>query len=119
MKNTFSKKDKIFLAGSSGMVGKAILRSLKKKGYGIDENIDKLLLPKRKDLDLLDFNSVSNWFEINNPDIVIIAAAKVGGILANSTYPADFLLENLKIQTNLIEAASLFDVKRILFLGST
>ena len=62
-----------------------------------------------------DFNSVSNWFEINNPDIVIIAVAKVGGILANSTYPADFLLENLKIQTNLIEAASLFDVKRIYF----
>ena len=119
MKNTFSKKDKIFLAGSSGMVGKAILRSLKKKGYGIYKNSDNLLLPKRKDLDLFDFDSVRNWFKINTPDIVIIAAAKVGGILANSTYPADFLLENLKIQTNLIEAAYLFDVKRILFLGSS
>ena len=119
MKNTFSKKDKIFLAGSSGMVGKAILRSLKKKGYGIDKNSDNLLLPKRQDLDLFDFNSVRNWFKNNTPDIVIIAAAKVGGILANSTYPADFLLENLKIQTNLIEAAYLFDVKRILFLGSS
>ncbi len=119
MKNNFTKNDRIFLAGSSGMVGKAILRSLKKKGYGIGENIDNLLLPKRQDLDLLDFNSVSDWFQKNNPDIVIIAAAKVGGILANSTYPADFLLENLKIQTNLIEAASLFDVKRILFLGSS
>ena len=119
MKNTFSKKDKIFLAGSSGMAGNAILRSLKKKGYGTHENIENLLLPKRKDLDLLNYSAVNNWFKVNKPDIVIIAAAKVGGILANSSYPADFLLENLKIQTNIIEAASLFGVKRLLFLGSS
>ena len=119
MKNTFSKKDKIFLAGSTGMAGQAILRSLKKKGYGINGNISNLLLPKRKDLDLLNYNAVNNWFKINKPDIVIIAAAKVGGILANSSYPADFILENLKIQTNLIEASSLFGVKRVLFLGSS
>ena len=76
-------------------------------------------MPTRKELDLLDSQKVNNWFSKNSPTIVINAAAKVGGILANSTRPADFLLENLKIQTNIIEAAYKYNVKRFLFLGSS
>ena len=119
MKNNFSRKDKIFLAGASGMAGSAILRTLKKNGYGQNENGGILLSPDRKTLNLLDFNDLKYWFEINRPDIVIIAAAKVGGILANSNFPADFLLENIKIQSNIIELSYIFGVKRLLFLGSS
>ncbi len=108
-----SKKDKIFIAGHTGMVGSAIKRSLINKGY------KNLLCPSRKDLDLLDFISVKNWFKKNRPEIVILAAAKVGGIYANSKYCADFILENLKIQNNLIENAWHYQVKRFLFLGSS
>ena len=119
MKNNFSKKDKIFIAGASGMVGSSILRALKKKGYGTNENAESLLTPNRKDLNLLNYHDVNCWFRKNRPDIVIIAAAKVGGILANSSHPADFLLENIKIQSNIIESSYLFGVKRLLFLGSS
>ena len=108
-----SKNYKIFLAGSSGMVGSAIKRALIKKGY------KNLLCPRRKDLNLLNFLEVSNWFKENKPDVVILAAAKVGGIYANSTFPADFILENLKIQNNVIENAWKYKVKRFLFLGSS
>ena len=108
-----SKNYKIFLAGNSGMVGSAIKRALIKKGY------KNLLCPRRKDLNLLNFLEVSNWFKENKPDIVILAAAKVGGIYANSTFPADFILENLKIQNNVIENAWKYKVKRFLFLGSS
>ncbi len=101
------------------MVGSSILRALKKKGYGSNENFENILIPKRKDLNLLNFNEVNLWFKKNKPDIVIIAAAKVGGILANSSHPADFLLENIKIQTNIIESSYLFGVKRLIFLGSS
>ena len=119
MKNNFTKRDKIFIAGASGMAGSSILRALKKKGYGSNESFENILIPKRKDLNLLNFNEVNLWFKKNKPDIVIIAAAKVGGILANSSHPADFLLENIKIQTNIIESSYLFGVKRLIFLGSS
>ena len=119
MKNNFTKRDKIFIAGASGMAGSSILRALKKKGYGSNENFETILIPRRKDLNLLNFNEVNLWFKKNNPDIVVIAAAKVGGILANTSHPADFLLENIKIQTNIIESSYLFGVKRLIFLGSS
>ena len=107
------KTDLIFVAGHSGMVGNSILRQLIKKGY------KNLILPTRKDLDLLDSESVKNWFQTNKPNVVILAAAKVGGIEANFRYPADFILENLKIQTNIIDNSWQNDVERFLFLGSS
>ena len=112
-------KERFFLAGSSGMVGSSIYRALKKNGYG-DKNLGgEILTPKRNELDLLNKSDVINWFKKNEPSIVIIAAAKVGGINANFNNPADFLLENLKIQTNIIESAWKSNVKRLLFLGSS
>ena len=119
MKNNFSKKDRIFLAGASGMAGSAILRALKKNGYGENKIGGELLLPSRKSLNLLNFNDLKYWFEKNRPNVVIIAAAKVGGILANSNFPADFILENIKIQSNIIELSCQYGVKRLLFLGSS
>ena len=108
-----SLDSKIFIAGHSGMVGSAIKRELIKKGYR------RLLYPGRKDLDLLNSNEVEKWFKDNTPDVVILAAAKVGGIYANNRFPADFILENLKIQNNVIENAWKYKVKRFLFLGSS
>ena len=105
-------EDIIFVAGK-GMVGTAIVKSLKKNGY------KNLLNPSRSELDLLDINAVQKWFSINRPNVVIISAAKVGGIIANSSFPGDFILENLKIQTNIIETAWRNKVKRLLFLGSS
>ena len=113
MKDAFLKNDKIFLAGGKGMVGSSIKRALKKQGY------NNLISPDRAELNLFDFELVKSWFIKNKPDIVIVAAAKVGGIFANSNYPADFLIENLKIQTNIIESAWKTGVKRLLFLGSS
>ena len=104
---------KIFIAGHTGMVGSAIKRNLISKVY------KKLLCPIRQDLDLLNQSQVENWFKDNKPDVVILAAAKVGGINANSKFSADFILENLKIQNNVIENAWRFNVKRFLFLGSS
>ena len=112
MKKLIDKKDKIFIAGHNGMVGQAIKRLLLKKGY------KNLVYETSKNLDLRDSVAVHNWFKNKNPDIVIIAAAKVGGILANSKYPAEFLFDNIKIQTNLIECSYKFNTKR-LFLGSS
>ena len=119
MEKKISYEDKIFLSGSSGMAGSAILRSLKKAGYGNEKNLGRILTPRRKDLDLLNNVEVEKWFKKNKPSIVIIAAAKVGGIYANMTKPGEFILENLKIQTNIIENAYKFGVKRLLFLGSS
>ncbi len=119
MNNKISKKERIFVAGAKGMAGSAICRSLLKKGYGLKKNDGKLFTPSRNDLDLLCYESVINWFKKNEPSVVIIAAAKVGGIYANLKYPADFLIENIKIQTNIIEASWKINVKRILFLGSS
>ena len=108
-----SLDSKIFIAGHTGMVGSAIKRDLTKKGYR------KLLCPGRKDLDLLNSNQVEKWFKDNKPEVVILAAAKVGGIFANNKFTADFILENLKIQNNVIENAWKYKVKRFLFLGSS
>ena len=110
------KNNSIYVAGSSGMVGSAICRLLKRNGYSLQTN---LLVSERKNLDLTSTKNVQNWFKENKPDIVIIASAKVGGIMANKTKPVDFLLDNLKIQNNLIEASYESGVKRLLFLGSS
>jgi len=110
------KDDSIYVAGSNGMVGSAICRLLKRNGYLLHKN---LLVSERKKLDLTSTKNVQNWFKENKPDIVIIASAKVGGIMANKTKPVDFLLENLKIQNNLIESSYKSGVKRLLFLGSS
>ena len=111
--NLISKNDRIFIAGANGMVGRAVKKALYDNGY------NKLLVPSHKELDLLDANSVEEWFKKNKPDVVVIAAAKVGGIYANNNFPADFILENLKIQTNLIESSWRNNIKRLLFLGSS
>ncbi|MBO8206832.1 GDP-L-fucose synthase [Prochlorococcus marinus XMU1406] len=117
--NLINKSEKIFVAGHNGMAGKAICRALIKKGYGQKELNGELITETRKSLNLLDQLEVSSWFEQKKPTIVILAAAKVGGIGANNNYPADFLLENIKIQTNVIESAFKTGVKRLLFLGSS
>ena len=119
MNSLISKSDKIFVAGSAGMAGSAITRALIKNGYGNTSTGGELLTPLRNELDLLDYKKVATWFETNLPDIVVLAAAKVGGIQANSTNPTEFLLENIKIQTNVIESSAKFKVKRLLFLGSS
>tara|TARA_B100000161_G_scaffold261800_1_gene230660 strand:- start:99 stop:1085 length:987 start_codon:yes stop_codon:yes gene_type:complete len=119
MKKLIDKNEKIFVAGSNGMVGNAIKRALIRSGYGIKENKGILYTPKRNDLDLLNYKEVETWFLRNKPTVVILAAAKVGGILANKTKPTEFLLENLKIQNNVIENSWKFGVKRLLFLGSS
>ncbi len=104
---------KIFVAGSNGMVGSAIVRELEKKGF---LNIIK---KSSKELDLRNQQAVLTFFEAERPEYVFLAAAKVGGIFANNEYPADFLYDNLMIQNNVIHAAHLFDVKKLLFLGSS
>ena len=111
--------DTFFIAGASGMVGSAICRNLKKNGYGDINKGGKLLTPSRNVLNLLNINEVEDWFNLNKPSVVVIAAAKVGGIFANSSMPTEFLLENLKIQTNLIETSWKTGVRRLLFLGSS
>ena len=108
-----NKQDSIFVAGHTGMVGNSIKNILIKNGYS------NLYLPTRQELDLLDYESVKCWFQKNNPKVVILAAAKVGGIEANFRYPGDFILENLKIQTNVIDNSWKNNVERFLFLGSS
>ena len=100
------------------MVGSSIKRAILKKMDSREENA-LLLTPSRKELNLLDSNLVKNWFIKEKPTIVILAAAKVGGILANSKYPANFLIDNIKIQTNIIESSLSCGVKRLLFFGSS
>ena len=111
--------ERIFIAGANGMVGSAIKRALAKDTFGALKNNYTLLTPKREELNLLDFYKVNNWIKKNKPTVVIVAAAKVGGIYANATFPSEFLIENIKIQTNIIESAHLHKVKRLLFLGSS
>ena len=113
MENLIKKQDKIYVAGHRGMAGGAIVRALKKNGY---ENI---ICFERNQLDLEDINQVENMIQKESPNIVILAAAKVGGIMANFNFPAEFILNNLKIQTNLIESAWRNNVKRFIFLGSS
>jgi len=106
-------EDRIFVAGHRGMAGSAICRALQRAGYS------NLLTASRAELDLEDGPTVQRWFAEHKPTVVVLAAAKVGGIQANTTYPADFLLDNLKIQTNVIETAWRSGVRRLLFLGSS
>ena len=111
--NFISKDNKIVIFGATGMAGSAISRSLRKNGY------KNIVEPSRQQVDLLNFSEVKNWFEVEKPEVVVIAAAKVGGIHANNNYAADFILENLKIQNNIIEIAWKNNVKKLLFLGSS
>ena len=113
MSSLIKADDRFFVAGARGMAGSAICRALKRAGY------HQLLTANRSELNLLDGPSVEAWFAKHQPTVVVLAAAKVGGIQANSSYPADFLLENLKIQTNVIETAWRAGVRRLLFLGSS
>ena len=119
MKKFFSLDEKIFIAGANGMVGSAIFRQLQSHGYGNKKNGGLIYSPNSKKLNLLNYQEVDDWFAIHKPTIVILAAAKVGGILANNSFPTEFILNNLKIQTNTIELAWKHKVKRLLFLGSS
>jgi len=113
MTTLITPADRIFVAGHRGMAGSAICRALQRAGY------TNLLTASRAELDLLNPLAVHGCFELMKPTVVVLAAAKVGGIEANNSYPADFLLDNLKIQTNVIETAWRSGVRRLLFLGSS
>ena len=106
-------ESKIFVAGHRGMVGSAVARCLRKKGYA------NVVVRTRQELDLLDRAAVRRFFESERPEIVVDAAAKVGGIIANYEKPVEFLLENLTIQNNVIQAAADFGCAKLLFLGSS
>ena len=107
------KTDKIYVAGHRGLVGSAIVRSLKRQGY------ETVIGKSHKELDLTEQAAVRAFFEKERPDIVVLAAAKVGGINANNTSPADFAYENMQIQCNVIKCCHDYGVKKLLFLGST
>lgn len=107
------RDDRIYIAGHRGLVGSAIQRELKRQGY------TNLLTRTRQELDLLDTGEVNRFFAEEHPQFVILAAARVGGILANNTCPADFIRDNLVLQTNIIEAGRINHVDRLLFLGSS
>jgi len=107
------KESKIYVAGHRGLVGSAILRKLRERGYS------NLVTRTSRELDLREQGAVREFFERERPEYVFLAAAKVGGILANDTWPADFLYQNLMIEANVIESARLSGVKKLLFLGST
>ncbi len=108
-----SKHARIFVAGHRGLLGSAITRRLQREGF------DRLLLRSRHALDLRDQRALNHFFEDAKPEFVVLAAARVGGILANDTFPADFIGDNLRIQTNVLHAAYKAGVKRLLFMGST
>ncbi len=108
-----NKDAKIYIAGHRGMVGSAILRKLTKEGYS------NLIFKSSSELDLRNQAAVESFFNLEKPEYVFLAAAKVGGIVANNTYRADFLYENLAIQNNIIHAAHLHQVKKLMFLGSS
>lgn len=107
------KRSRIFVAGHRGLVGSAIHRALAEEGYS------HLLTRSREELDLTDTAAVGRFFAAERPEYVFLAAARVGGILANNTYPADFILENLRIETNVIDAAYRHGARKLLFLGSS
>ena len=108
-----NKESKIFVAGHRGMVGSSIVRRLQAEGF------TQILTRNRSDLDLLDRLAVRRFFEMERPEIVFDAAARVGGIIANSEKPVEFLIENLTIQNNVIQAAADFGAAKLLFLGSS
>jgi len=107
------KGSKIYVAGHTGLVGSAILRKLQTEGYR------NLIVRTRRELDLCKQSEVEQFFSEERPEYVFVASAKVGGILANSIYPADFIYSNLKIQLSVIHSAYLYGVKKLLFLGSS
>ena len=107
------KNSKIYIAGHRGLVGSAIVKNLKSKGY------TNLIYKTHKELNLLNQNAVADFFDIEKPEYVILAAAKVGGIVANNKYRADFIYENLQIQNNVIHQAYLNNITKLLFLGSS
>ena len=107
------KTARVYVAGHRGLVGSAVVRELRRRGY------DNLLLKTHAELDLRDSAAVRQFFAAERPDYVVLAAAKVGGILANNTYPADFIRDNLAIQSSVIDACHQSRVQRLLFLGSS
>ena len=108
-----SKNSKIYVAGHNGMVGSAIVRKLRFLGH------NNLVLKSSKELDLRNIEDVTSFFNKERPEFIFLAAAKVGGILANSNFKADFIYDNLTIQNNVIKSAHLFKVEKLLFLGSS
>ncbi|HEK21842.1 MULTISPECIES: GDP-L-fucose synthase [unclassified Mucilaginibacter] len=108
-----NKDSKIYIAGHRGMVGSAIMRKLQQEGY------TNLLTRTSGELDLRDQNAVTNFFSAEKPEYVFLAAAKVGGIVANNTYRAEFLYDNLQIQNNIIHSSHVYGVKKLMFLGSS
>ena len=108
-----NKNSKIYVAGHRGLVGSAIVRNLQEKGY------NNIVYRTRNELDLTNQEDVRKFFEDEKPEYIFLAAAKVGGIHANNSYPADFIYDNLMIQNNVIKSAHDFNVKKLLFLGST
>jgi GDP-L-fucose synthase len=107
------KSSRIYIAGHRGLVGSAIVRALRRREY------DSLILRSHAELDLTNRTAVQTFFDEHRPEYVLLAAAKVGGILANDTYPADFIRENLEIQTSVIDSSFRYGVRRLLFLGSS
>ena len=107
------KDSKIYVAGHTGLVGSAITRYLEK------ENFNNLILKRHKELELINQEEVNSFFKKEKPDFVFLAAAKVGGILANNTYPAQFIYSNLAVQSNVIHACYKYQIKKLLFLGSS
>ncbi len=108
-----NKTDKIYVAGHRGLVGSAIVRNLKSKGY------NNIVGRTHKELELTDQQAVRAFFEEERPDVVVLAAAKVGGINANNTTPAEFIYDNMQVQCNVIHCCHQYGVKKLLFLGST
>lgn len=106
-------QDRIFVAGARGLVGSAVVRCLQQRGF------TNLLTPGHKQVDLADKAAVEAFFAANKPNFVVLAAAKVGGIVANNTYPGDFIRENLAIELNVIDAAYRYGVEKLVFLGSS
>ena len=113
MSGTMNQTDKIYVAGHRGLVGSAIVRNLEEKGY------TNTIGRTHKELDLTNQQAVRDFFEEEKPDVVVLAAAKVGGINANNTAPAEFAYENMQIQCNVIKCCHDYGVKKVLFLGST
>ena len=110
---TMEKSSKIYVSGHRGLAGSAIMRALADTGY------TNIITRTREELDLLNQPAVADFFATEKPEYVFLAAAKVGGITANKTYPAEFIYENLQIQTNVIHAAHVHKVTKLLFLGSS
>jgi GDP-L-fucose synthase len=108
-----NKSDKIYVAGHRGLVGSAIVRNLEEKGY------TNVIGRTHRELDLTSQQAVREFFETERPDVVVLAAAKVGGINANNTAPAEFAYENMQIQCNVIQCSHVYHVRKLLFLGST